>query len=315
VSGIHGDYAIVARGLSRRFGEVLAVNDLDLDIPRGQIYGFLGPNGSGKSTTLRMLCGLMLPTSGSAHVLRFSIPKDAERLRRRIGYMTQRFSLYEDLTIEENLNFLAAVFTLPKHEARARVEAAISEYELAAYRKRRAGNLSGGERQRLALAGATLHRPELLLLDEPTSAVDPRSRREFWEKLFGLADHGTTILLSTHFMDEAERCHRLAILDRGHLVAEGDPRTLMENLRAQILEIDAPDPAAVRRILAQIPAVRSITQLGIRLRAMGDLQAGDQPLIETVSGALRTAGVAAHVYSVATSLEDVFVASTKGHSP
>lgn len=303
--------AIVARGLSRQFGQIQAVQQLDLDIPRGQIYGFLGPNGSGKSTTLRMLCGLMLPTSGTADVLDFKIPKDAERLRRRIGYMTQKFSLYDDLTVTENLKFLAAIFNLPADERGARIDAAIHGYGLDRYRHRRASGLSGGERQRLALAAATLHRPELLLLDEPTSAVDPRSRREFWERLFELAHDGTTILLSTHFMDEAERCHRLAILDRGRLVAEGDPRELMNGLQAQIVEIDSPHPAAVKQLLSLLPGIRSITQMGLRLRAMSD--DSDKSLPETLSKSLQAAGVQATVHLVPTSLEDVFVASTGGH--
>ncbi|MBW3567770.1 MAG: ABC transporter ATP-binding protein, partial [Proteobacteria bacterium] len=202
-----------ARGLTRHFGALVAVDHVDLDIPRAQIYGFLGPNGSGKSTTIRMLCGLLKPTAGEAEVLGFRVPADSEQVRRRIGYMTQKFSLYEDLSARENLEFLADVYTLPKQHAKQRIENALENYFLVEQANQRSGTLSGGQKQRLALAAATLHEPELLILDEPTSAVDPQSRRDFWDKLFELANGGVTILVSTHYMDEAERCHRLAILD------------------------------------------------------------------------------------------------------
>ena len=193
-----------------------AVDGVDLTVPRASVYGFLGPNGSGKSTTIRMLCGLLTPSAGEIEVLGLKIPEQAEELRKRIGYMTQKFSLYEDLTVRENLEFLATVQGLSR-EARRRVASTncstptISQIAPSNSPAR----MSGGQKQRLALAGATVHKPELLFLDEPTSAVDPESRRDFWEKLFDLADAGTTILVSTHYMDEAERCHRIAILDTG----------------------------------------------------------------------------------------------------
>jgi ABC-2 type transport system ATP-binding protein len=211
--------AIKARGLTKEFGHVVAVSDLDLDVPRARIYGFLGPNGSGKSTTIRMLCGLLTPTRGDISVLGHSIPRDAEALRRKVGYMTQKFSLYEDLTVAENLNFMANVYTMSRAERKLHVPAAVERYELDRLLKQRAGTLSGGQKQRLALAASTLHQPELLFLDEPTSAVDPENRRAFWEILFDLVAEDTTILVSTHYMDEAERCHELAILDLGVLVA------------------------------------------------------------------------------------------------
>src|SRR5687767_14927913 len=213
------DAAIVTRGVTRRFRERVAVDRLALTIPRARVSCFLGPNGSGKSTTMRMLCGLLTPSEGEASVLGLAVPRDAETLRRRPGYMTQRFSLYEDLTVRENLEFLAAVHDLPRAAARPRIDALLDEFAMTKRASQLAGTLSGGQRQRLALAGAILHQPELLVLDEPTSAVDPQSRRDFWEALFELAERGVTILVSTHFMDEAERCHELAILDRGRLVA------------------------------------------------------------------------------------------------
>ncbi len=206
------DAAIVARGLTRKFGRLVAVNHVDLAIPRARIFGFLGPNGSGKSTTIRMLCGLLEPSDGTVDVLGYRMPQDAEKLRSKLGYMTQRFSLWDDLTVRENLEFMAQVFGIPVRERRRVIGERSGEYELGPILDQRAGTLSGGQRQRLALAAATLHEPELLLLDEPTSAVDPQSRRDFWESLFELVNRGITILVSTHYMDEAERCHRLAIL-------------------------------------------------------------------------------------------------------
>ena len=216
------ELAIASQGLTRTFGNLVAVDHLDLEVPRACIYGFLGPNGCGKSTTIRMLCGLLTPSAGAAEVLGVEVPRHAERLRTRIGYMTQRFSLYEDLSVQENLAFLARIYSLPRVRARLRVKSQMEVFGLVDRSAQLAGTLSGGQRQRLALAAATLHEPELLFLDEPTSAVDPESRREFWEFLFEMVDQGTTVLVSTHFMDEAERCHALAILDEGRLVASGE---------------------------------------------------------------------------------------------
>jgi ABC-2 type transport system ATP-binding protein len=300
--------AIVARGLVRRFGDVVAVAGIDLDVPAQQIYGFLGPNGSGKSTAFRMLCGLLLPTEGSVEVLGLDVRREPERLRRRIGYMTQRFSLWEDLTVRENLEFMCRVFGMSRSDTRARVGTSLGEYRLEEMSRRFAGTLSGGQKQRLALAAATLHGPDLLLLDEPTSAVDPQSRRDFWEKLFDLAARGTTILVSTHYMDEAERCHRVAILDRGRIAAEGPPRQLARDIAAQVLEVECGDLPAARRRLSGEPWVLSIAQLGSRLRVLvpRDLSAPQEQVRERVLEGCPDARVEA----VAASLEDVFVAST-----
>jgi len=300
--------AIVATGLTRRFGRLTAVDAVDLTIPRARIYGFLGPNGSGKSTTIRMLCGLLAPTAGAVRVLGHEVPRDAERLRRQLGYMTQRFSLWDDLTVAENLEFMARIFGLHREERRRRIDELAAEYDLAGVMRQRAGTMSGGQRQRLALAAATLHRPELLLLDEPTSAVDPQSRRDFWESLFRLVNDGTTILVSTHYMDEAERCHRLAILAEGRLVAEGPPRQLMRDIPAAVVEIEADDTAAARAALHGDRNVRSIAQLGTRLHALLDPDTPDPG--SHVARCLSDAGVVAQVHEVAASLEDVFVAAT-----
>ncbi len=260
--------AIRARGLTRRFGELVAVDHVDLDVPARQVYGFLGPNGSGKSTTIRMLCGLLTPSAGEIEVLGLRIPAEADALRRRIGYMTQRFSLFEDLTVRENLEFLAAVQGVPKARSRSRIDELVGQYHFAEQRNQLAGTLSGGQKQRLALAGAVIHEPELLFLDEPTSAVDPESRRDFWEKLFDLADTGTTLLVSTHLMDEAERCHRLAILDRGALVADGSPRELTSALQGRTLVVDAIDPRRAQRVIVDLPGVLSVAQVGSSLRVL-----------------------------------------------
>lgn len=302
------DYAIRAQGLSRRFGDFVAVDNVSLDIPRAQIYGFLGPNGSGKSTTIRMLCGLLTPSGGSAQVLDTQIPRDAERLRRRIGYMTQHFSLYEDLSVAENLHFMARIQTLPRSTRKRRIETAMERYELSDRARQRAGSLSGGEQQRLALAAATLHRPELLLLDEPTSAVDPQSRRNFWERLFELLDQDTTILVSTHYMDEAERCHRLAILDRGRLVAEGAPQAMKRDIDALVLEVETGQPRRAGQLLLEQDCVKSIAQIGARLHVLvaRDLDEPEARLRRILSPA------DAHVRVALTeaTLEDVFVAAT-----
>ena len=302
-------FAVHARGLTRRFGELVAVDHVDLAIPRARIYGFLGPNGSGKTTTIRMLCGLLRPSQGEADVLGLSVPHDAEKLRRRIGYMTQRFSLYDDLTVRENLEFIGEIYSLAPAHRRARVQALLDEYGLADRPGQRAGTLSGGQRQRLALAAAVLHEPELLFLDEPTSAVDPQSRREFWESLFALVDRGTTILVSTHYMDEAERCHGLAIFDRGVLVAEGPPRRLMAEIDATVLEIETPRVREARAVLGRLREVMSVAQLGTRLHALVDPSVADPD--ERVREALSQAGVEALVEVAEASLEDVFVAATR----
>jgi ABC-2 type transport system ATP-binding protein len=301
---MNDETAIRATGLTKRFGQVVAVDNLDLTVRRREVYGFLGPNGSGKSTTIRMLCGLLSPTSGDIDVLGHRIPQDAEALKRHMGYMTQRFSLYEDLTVDENLAFLSAVHDMPRAKARPRIEELIERFWLRPQRKQLAGTLSGGQKQRLALAGTVLHKPDLLFLDEPTSAVDPQSRREFWESLFELADEGTTLLVSTHYMDEAERCTRLAILDRGRIVADGTPQHLLADLPGRTWLVTTPEPRRAHRALDGLPGVIAVAQIGASLRVLGD---GD--LKERIERRLRETGDAT-VEPTAPNLEDVFVAAT-----
>jgi len=285
------------------------VDHVDLRVERGEIFGCLGPNGSGKSTLMRVLLGLLAPSEGSATVLGCAIPRDAERLRPAVGYMTQRFSLYEDLSVRENLDFAAAVFGLAGARRRARVQLALEDAELLPYVATRAASLSGGWKQRLALAAATIHEPELLVLDEPTAGVDPQSRRTFWEKLFALAAGGTTILVSTHYMDEAERCHRIAILDRGRLVAEGPPKRLMDDLEDTVLEVESEDLPAVRHALTNFAELRSVAQLGSRLHLLISPRLADAE--SAVSTRVREAGVEARVTRTEPSLEDIFVAATR----
>ena len=302
------DIAIQARGLSKHFGDLRAVSKLDLDVPRGQIYGFLGPNGSGKSTTIRMLCGLLTPTEGTADVLGTLIPGNANLLKPKIGYMTQKFSLFGDLTVGENLQFMAEIYSYPIDKRKQRIEELLEKYDLIPQRKQFAGTMSGGQKQRLALACAVLHHPELLLLDEPTSAVDPQSRRDFWAILFRLAQAGTTILVSTHYMDEAERCHRLAILDRGVKVADGTPAELQAATGMNVLEVIADDPYAAQAAIDACPEIASVTQLGIRLRVLIPLRFPNP--LDIVRSALADKGVSGKTETAAPSLEDVFVAVT-----
>lgn len=302
------DAAISARGLTKQFGKLVAVDHVDLTVPRSHVYGFLGPNGSGKSTTIRMLCGLLTPTAGEIEVLGLSIPRQAEALRRRIGYMTQKFSLFEDLSVRENLEFLAAAHDVPKARSPQRVDELIEQYDFADRQRQLAGTMSGGQKQRLALAGAVVHEPELLFLDEPTSAVDPESRRNFWEKLFHLADDGATILVSTHLMDEAERCHRLAILDRGRLVADGTPLELTGALEGRIVEVITPQARRVQRALLGQPGVLSVAQIGSNVRV---LTTAGEAVTGGVRRALDDAGLQGEVAAVAPNLEDVFVEATR----
>jgi ABC-2 type transport system ATP-binding protein len=302
------ELAIQAHGLSRHFGELIAVNKLDLEIPIGEIYGFLGPNGSGKTTAIRMLCGLLTPTEGEVSVLGLEIPGAAEKLRLRIGYMTQKFSLYDDLTVTENMWFMARIFGMSRSRARERIAALLDRYSLKPMADRLASAMSGGQRQRLALAVATLHSPDLLFLDEPTSAVDPENRRDFWEKLFDLVDEGKSILVSTHYMDEAERCHQLAVLETGNLRKQGAPTALMAELDQRVVEVSGPDLRRVKAQALQLPQVLSAAQQGLKLRVL--LQPDTRGNgVATLQQAL--AGDGREFHAAQPSLEDVFVACTQ----
>ena len=302
------ELALRTHGLTRDFGELRAVDSLDLEVPKHRIFGFLGPNGSGKSTTLRMLTGLLHPTAGEAEVLGLSIPREAEALKRRLGYMTQRFSLYEDLTTAENLRFVADVHGLRGERRRSRIAEVIERYQLGEFGHRYAGQLSGGQKQRLALAAAVLHEPELLFLDEPTSAVDPESRRDFWEGLFDLTDEGVTVLVSTHFMDEAERCHQIIILDHGRIVARGTPQDLMDALAGRVALVRADDPRRCKAALITDPEVVSAAQLGLDLRVVMRPSVSDPSA--HLGALIKRSGIDATTTLTDPNLEDVFVVST-----
>ncbi len=298
---------IKVENLSRHFGDIKAIQNLNLQIEKGNIYGFLGPNGCGKTTAIRLLTGLLKPTAGTVKVLGYNLPEDAEKLRMRIGYMTQKFSLYDDLSVSENLNFIAKIYGLSRTQQKKRLSELLDTYDLNSQKKQLAGSMSGGQKQRLALAAATIHKPDLLFLDEPTSAVDPENRREFWEQLFDLSDQGTSILVSTHYMDEAERCHKLAILEEGIKRADGTPAELMQQMGAHVVEIAAHDLRQLKQELIKLPEIISAAQLGERLRVLVK-NVITQPLDFLKQQAAVSEN--ASLTLVRPSLEDVFVTST-----
>ncbi|EKO3472132.1 ABC transporter ATP-binding protein [Vibrio fluvialis] len=301
------DLAIHAQNVMKKFGDFTAIEGINLSVPKGSIYGFLGPNGCGKSTTIRVLTGLLSPTEGQVNVLGLDIPRQSEALRLKIGYMTQKFSLYDDLSVQENLQFIGQIFGMNRKELNARADEQLKTYGLDERRKQRVGGMSGGQKQRLALAVATMHRPELLFLDEPTSAVDPENRREFWEQLFDLSSQGTTILVTTHYMDEAERCHRLAIMEAGEIRADDEPEKLMQQMGVTVVEVKAPHLRKLKEVLLTKPEVRSAAQLGIRLRVLIHRQVQDP-----IAWLRQTNPDLAHAEMTIArpSLEDVFVTVT-----
>src|SRR5262245_24925529 len=259
--------AIEVRGLTKRFGPRIVVDHLDLTVPRGRIVGFLGPNGSGKTTTIRMLCGLLRPDEGSGTCLGLDLRTRAAEIKRRVGYMTQRFSLYEDLSIEENLDFIGRVYALT--DRRQKVRTALERLGLASRARQLAGALSGGWKQRLALAACLLHEPELLLLDEPTAGVDPQARREFWDQIHALAAGGITVLVSTHYMDEAERCHRLAYIPYGKLLAQGTAEDVVRRSGLHTWEVAGDDLAPLVAELRAQPGVEMVAAFGAALHISG----------------------------------------------
>jgi ABC-2 type transport system ATP-binding protein len=260
-------WAIDVHGLNKSFGDKHVVTDVDIQVEQGRICGFLGPNGSGKTTTLRMLCGLLTPDSGEGQVLGFDIRRQADQVKRRTGYMTQRFSLYEDLSIAENLQFTARVYGLDRRAER--VDQALERLGLASRRKQLAGTLSGGWKQRLALAAATLHEPQLLLLDEPTAGVDPKARRTFWDEIHVLAAEGLTVLVSTHYMDEAERCHEIAYISYGRLIARGSAEEVVSRSGLVTFHGEGPDVDRLAHELNGKPGVESVAPFGASIHVSG----------------------------------------------
>ena len=297
-------FAIDVRGLSKSFGDKKVVDGLDLRVERGAIYGFLGPNGSGKTTTIRMLCGLLTADAGEGTCLGLDVRRDSAAIKSQVGYMTQKFTWWEDLTIEENLRFAARMHGLAN--VRGVVDAALERLGLTQRRKQLAAELSGGWKQRLALAACLLHQPKLLLLDEPTAGVDPKARREFWAEIHTLAREGLTVLVSTHYMDEAERCHRLAYIASGKLLSEGTPQQILDQVGLSTFAIDGAPATAVGEI-SQLPGVEQVVPFGLRLHVSG------------VDAAALSASVGAYTRrhqlsweSVDSSLEDAFIALMRG---
>jgi ABC-2 type transport system ATP-binding protein len=303
------DTIIRTERLSRSFGRLVAVKDVSLEVRRGEIFGILGPNGAGKSTTIRMLCGILDPTGGRGTVVGYDIEREAEKIKERIGYMTQRFSLYEDLTVLENVTFYAGIYGVPFSQRQGRIEESLELAGLAPRRRQLAGTLSGGWKQRVALACATIHKPPLLFLDEPTAGVDPVSRREFWERIYGLTGQGTTAVLTTHYMDEAERCHRLAFIFGGELLDIGTPDEIVQRrtLRVAELEVDRASDAAT--LLRTESDVEEVAHFGHVLRVA--TRHGRDPV------ALARDLLAAHGLAVRSarearaSVEDAFVAMVR----
>ena len=300
------ELAVDVRGLVKKFGDFTAVDNVHFTIRRGEIFGFLGPNGSGKTTTIRMLLGLLWPTAGEATVLGFDIRRQTEEIRQRIGYMSQRFSLYYDLTVSENLDFFGRTYGVRGERLRQRKEFVLEMAGLKGRERELTRNLSGGWKQRLALGAAILHEPEMLFLDEPTAGVDPISRRAFWDLLYELADAGTTILVTTHYMDEAEHCHRLAFIHRGRIIAQGTPEEIKRQMPGQVLEIDSEAPDEAVKLLRASGAFNEVALYGTLVHAIGPdagARAGE------VREMLENAGVRVYaVNHIPPSLEDVFIA-------
>ena len=259
-------WIIDVEGLNKRFGDKLVVDNLNMQVRPGEIYGFLGPNGSGKTTSIRMMCGLLTPDSGSGHTLGYDIVSQASEIKRHVGYMTQRFGLYDDLSLRENLDFIARIYGMP--DRRKRVQEALERLGLQGRQNQLAGTLSGGWKQRLALAACMLHNPRLLLLDEPTAGVDPKARRDFWDEIHQLAAEGMTVLVSTHYMDEAERCHRLGYIAYGKLLANGTPQELIRQSQFSTWLVEG-NVDSLLPVLQYHPAVTLITRFGSSLHLNG----------------------------------------------
>jgi ABC-2 type transport system ATP-binding protein len=296
--------------LTKKFGDFTAVDGISFTIGRGAIFGFLGPNGAGKTTTIRMLLGLLKPTSGEATVLGFDIVKQTAEIKKRIGYMSQRFSLYDDLTVDENLNFFGRTYGVRGRRLRARKDFVLKMAGLEGREHELTKNLSGGWKQRLALGTAIIHEPEMLFLDEPTAGVDPISRRAFWDLIYELAEAGTTIMVTTHYMDEAELCQRLAFIQRGRIVADGSPAGIKDReMRGQVLEIDCDNPALAIPSLRDMGAFEEVALYGALIHAVAPEVGVLRPQIEERLG---QAGVVVRTMDViAPSLEDVFISSVR----
>lgn len=303
-------YSVVAEGLVKKFGDFTAVDGISFETKTGEIFGFLGPNGSGKTTTIRMLLGLLRPTEGSGTVLGFDIVRESEEIRKRIGYMSQQFSLYNDLTVSENLNFYGGTYGVTGEHLRDRKEYILEMANLKGREREMTKNLSGGWKQRLALGTAIIHEPQVLFLDEPTAGVDPISRRAFWDLLYELSDQGTTIFVTTHYMDEAEHCQSLAFIHLGRIVARGTPQDIKETImKGQVLEIDCSDPDVALSTLREASLLDEVALYGALIHVVGEDLERHKPMMQRL---LREQGVDVRSMDIiAPSLEDVFISSIK----
>ena len=297
--------AIAARDLTRTFGSVTAVNGLNLEVAPGELFGLVGPDGAGKTTTLRMLAGVLRPTAGDALVDGISIARDPEGVKHHIAYMSQRFGLYTDLTVRENIDFYADLYEVPAAERRARLERLYQFSNLGPFEHRLAGQLSGGMKQKLGLCCALIHQPRILLLDEPTFGVDPISRRDLWLILEEMVSQGVTVFVSTAYMDEAERCDHVAMLERGRIIALDTPSVLQASMRGQIISVTTPDTRRAVEVLRAVPVVRRATMFGDSIHVV---VSGDGRSRDVIRSAMATAGVPVEaVAEVEASLEDVFI--------
>jgi ABC-2 type transport system ATP-binding protein len=304
---LSAELVVEVQNLEKHFGAFKAVAGISFAVRRGEIFGFLGPNGAGKSTTIRMLCGLLAPTAGSGRVAGFDIVRETEKIKTRIGYMSQKFSLYDELTVEENIDFYSGIYRLPKAKKAERKTWVLAMAGLRDHRHARTGELSGGWKQRLALAACLLHEPKLLLLDEPTAGVDPGARREFWEHLHQLAHGGMTVLVSTHYMDEAERCHALAYIAYGKLLASGTAAEVVANAKLFTWAIEGEGLAEVADGLRGAPGADMVVPFGTRLHVSGTDGASLEASVARAAGA---AGLRAT--RIEPGLEDVFIHLMRG---
>lgn len=303
--------AVEVHQLTKKFGSFTAVDQVSFIIPKGEIFGLLGPNGAGKTTTIRMLCGILLPTAGEARVLGFDVARQAEEVKKRIGYMSQKFALYSDLTVFENLDFYAHLYGVPREKYKARLESLIEMAGLRGHEKERTTNLSGAWRQRLALACAIVHEPPMLFLDEPTAGVDPVSRREFWEMIYSLAGQDVSVLATTHYMDEAEFCNVIGMMYDARLIALNGPDSLKSDLRGVLLEVDCESPGQAEKIATGLPGVIEVALHGVLLHVTVEKETHQQTLKDT----LASAGITVRrMEPVPPSLEDVFISLVEAES-
>jgi ABC-2 type transport system ATP-binding protein len=309
----HSEPAIVVRDLTKRFGDFTAVDSISLDVQRGEIFGFLGPNGAGKTTAIRMMLGLLQPSSGTVEVLGVPVARRSSEIRPRVGYMAQKFSLYNDLTVLQNLRFYGRSYGLKGTELKERIRQALERTDLQGRGNTSTRDLAGGWRQRLALNAAILHRPELVFLDEPTAGVDPVSRRAFWDLLYELVAEGVTVFVTTHYMDEAEHCHRLAFIQRGRIIARGSPeRIKREEMTGDVLEIDCETPDRAVAVLEEIEGLDEVALYGAQIHVVAENAQQFEPAI---GRALEEAGIDLHAMEIIPpSLEDVFIAKVRSAS-